>query len=130
MLNTPRAIHFTNFTCRYSAPNGIEKIGVRGYIVIVDESKCSLLHVLKLIGVALATHVPAQRAVIAIRRNIIFKNGYFPLESETMAQALQDRLLQSKCLTNIGGVIVKRDGQVQCQEGQQTLHISPASCRI
>ena len=39
---------------------------MRGYIVIVDEPKGSLLDFLKLIGVALATEVPYQRAVIKI----------------------------------------------------------------
>ena len=39
---------------------------MRGYIVIVDESKCSFLDFLELIGVALATKVPDQRAVIKI----------------------------------------------------------------
>ena len=64
---------------------------MRGYIVIVDESKGSFLDFLKLIGVALATKVPDQRAVIKILRNKRFKNCYFPLESEWMAEALQDR---------------------------------------
>ena len=64
ILNTSRAISFTLFICRYSAPSGLEEIGVRGYIVIVDESKCSLLDFLKLIGAALATKVQDQRAVI------------------------------------------------------------------
>ena len=40
--------------------------GYRGPIVIVDESKCSLLEFLKHIGVALATKVPDHRAVIDI----------------------------------------------------------------
>ena len=35
-------------------------------MVIVNESECSLLDFLKLIGVALATKVPDQRAVIKI----------------------------------------------------------------
>ena len=66
ILNTSRAISFTLFICRYSALRGLEEIGVRGYIVIVDEPKGSLLDFLKLIGVALATEVPDQRAVIKI----------------------------------------------------------------
>ena len=39
---------------------------MRGYIVIVDESKCSFFDFLEFIGVALATKVPDQRAVITI----------------------------------------------------------------
>ena len=61
ILNTSRAISFTLFIC-----SGLEEIGVRGYIVIVDEPKGSLLDFLKLIGVALATKVPDQGAVIKI----------------------------------------------------------------
>ena len=73
----------------YSAPAVLRRSAWED-IVIVDESKCSFLDFLEFIGVALATKVPDQRAVIKIWRNKILKNCYFSLESEKMAEALQD----------------------------------------